>query len=141
FEKLNEAMRHEREITAFAAHELRTPLAGLRTQVQIAMTAPDQNIRQTALSQILFAVDRTTRLVRQLLTIARLDAESDMPLKEVNVGDVVQEVIDALPTSDKGADVTIDPVLGTTIVKANRESLLLAIRNLHENAVRHMPQP
>ncbi|MGX9429928.1 MULTISPECIES: ATP-binding protein [Bradyrhizobium] len=141
FKKVKEAMRHERDITAFAAHELRTPLAGLRTQAQIAMTAPDENIRKTALSQILFAVDRTTRLVRQLLTIARLDSESDAPLKSVNVGDVVEEVIDALPMSDKNADVTIDPVLRNTIVRANRESLLLAIRNLHENAVRHMPQP
>jgi two-component system sensor histidine kinase QseC len=141
FEKVKEAMRRERDITAFAAHELRTPLAGLRTQAQIAMMAPDENIRQTALSQILFAVDRTTRLVRQLLTIARLDSESDTPPKSVNVGDAVGEVIDALPMSDKNADVTIDPVLRNTIVKANRESLLLAIRNLHENAVRHMPQP
>jgi two-component system sensor histidine kinase QseC len=141
FEKVREAMRYERDITAFAAHELRTPLAGLRTQAQIAMTAPDESIRRTALSQILSAVDRTTRLVRQLLTIARLDSGSDTPLKEINVGDVVQDVIDALPTSDKSADVTIDPILRNTVVKANRESLLLAIRNLHENAVRHMPQP
>ena len=52
--------------------KLHTPLAGLRTQAQIAMAAREERTREMALSQILFAVDRATRLVRQLLAIARL---------------------------------------------------------------------
>jgi two-component system sensor histidine kinase QseC len=139
FGRVEDALRHERDITAFAAHELRTPLAGLRTQAQIAMATSDQSIRDAALRQIVFSVDRTTRLVRQLLTIARLDSERETPMKPVCVGDVVQEMIDALPPTDKEADVTIDPVLQNTVVSSNPEALLLAIRNLHENAVRHMP--
>ncbi|WP_063623455.1 ATP-binding protein [Bradyrhizobium elkanii] len=140
FERVREALRHERHITAFAAHELRTPLAGLRTQAQIAMTARDANIRDAALSQILFAVDRTTRLVRQLLTIARLDSGAAALLTELNVGEVVEEVVDTLPPPDRNTDVIVDPILHSTVVTANRDSLLLAIRNLHENAVRHMPR-
>jgi two-component system sensor histidine kinase QseC len=140
FGRVRDALRHERDITAFAAHELRTPLAGLRTQAQIALTAPDGSTRDTALRQMVFSVDRTTRLVKQLLTIARLDSGHVTPMKPVHVGDVVQEVLDALPASDKEADVTIDPVLRSTVVTTNRDALLLAIRNLHENAVRHMPQ-
>jgi two-component system sensor histidine kinase QseC len=140
FGRVKDALRHERDITAFAAHELRTPLAGLRTQAQIAMAASDRSTRDTALRQIVFSVDRTTRLVRQLLTIARLDSERETPTKPVRVGDVVQEMLDALSPTDKEADVTIDPILQTTVVPTNREALLLAIRNLHENAVRHMPQ-
>ena len=53
--------------------KLHTPLAGLRTQAQIAMAAREERTREMALSQILFAVDRATRLVRQLLAIARLE--------------------------------------------------------------------
>jgi two-component system sensor histidine kinase QseC len=140
FGRVKDALRHERDITAFAAHELRTPLAGLRTQAQIAMTALDQSTRDTALRQIVFSVDRTTRLVRQLLTIARLDSERETTMKPVRVGDVVQEVLDGLPPADKEADVTFDPVLQNTVVTTNRDDLFLAIRNLHENAVRHMPQ-
>jgi two-component system, OmpR family, sensor histidine kinase QseC len=140
FGRVTDALRHERDITAFAAHELRTPIAGLRTQAQIAMTTSDPGTRDTALRQILFSVDRTTRLVRQLLTIARLDSERETPITMVRVGDVVQEVLDTLPPSDKEADVTIDPIVESTVVLTNRDALLLAIRNLHENAVRHMPQ-
>ena len=77
FRKVRDAMQHERELTAFAAHELRTPLAGLRTQAQIAMVAGDGNIREAALRQIVVAVDRTTRMVRQLLAMAKLDSTHD----------------------------------------------------------------
>ena len=134
-------MRHEREITAFAAHELRTPLAGLRTQAQIAMVAKDSAIRDAALRQIIFAVDRTTRMVRQLLAMAKLDSNHEPKRSSINIGDLIQEVIDSLPASDGKAQVGLDPALKNTVVTANRELLLVAIRNLHENAVRHMQQP
>jgi two-component system sensor histidine kinase QseC len=141
FEKVKNALRHEKEITAFAAHELRTPLAGLRTQAQIAMSVKDQPTRDKALSQIMFSVDRTTRLVRQLLAIAELDSEREMPTAMICVGDVVQEMLDNLPPADKEANVIVDPNLENMMVFANRDALHVAIRNLHENAVRHMQLP
>jgi two-component system, OmpR family, sensor histidine kinase QseC len=141
FRKVRDAMQHERELTAFAAHELRTPLAGLRTQAQIAMVASDGTVREAALRQIVVAVDRTTRMVRQLLAMAKLDSIHEAKRTSVSIGEVIQEVIDALPASDRKAQVTVDPALKTTVVTANRELLLVAIRNLHENAARHMPEP
>jgi two-component system sensor histidine kinase QseC len=140
FGRVENALRHERDITAFAAHELRTPLAGLRMQTQIAMTATEPGVREAALRQIMFSVDRTTRLVRQLLVIARLDSERDVSLTSVRIGDVLREMLDALPAADREADVIVDPILQTTVVQTSHDALLLAVRNLHENAVRHMPQ-
>src|SRR5262245_13164881 len=100
FARVQDALRHERDLTAFAAHELRTPLAGLRTQAQVAMAARDETTRTTALQQILIGVDRTTRLVRQLLAIAKLDAAPEAtPASEVSIGSVIEEVIEALPMS------------------------------------------
>lgn len=142
FARVQDALRHERDLTAFAAHELRTPLAGLRTQAQVAMAARDETTRATALRQILVGVDRTTRLVRQLLAIAKLDsAPETIPANQISIGGVIEEVIDALPLSDRAVPVTVDPALTGTMVRANREFLLLAVRNLHENAARHMSQP
>jgi two-component system sensor histidine kinase QseC len=140
FARVQNALRHERDITAFAAHELRTPLAGLRMQTQIAMTATEPGVHDAALRQIMFSVDRTARLVRQLLTIAKLDSESQVPLMPVRVGDVLKEMLEALPFQDRQGDVILDPVVHMTVVTTSEDALLLAVRNLHENAVRHMPQ-
>ena len=64
-----------------------------------------------------------------------------MPANQFSIGGVIQEVIDALPAPDRAVSVTVDSALADTMVTANREYLLLAVRNLHENAARHMPQP
>jgi two-component system sensor histidine kinase QseC len=140
FEKVDAARRHEREVTAFAAHELRTPLAGLKTQAQIAMTAADPAIKAGALQQILVSVDRTSRLVRQLLAVARLDARADIERNDhVNVGKMLEDVAAALsPTSDQ-IRVILDPALHQTSLRTNLELLTVALRNLFENALQHMP--
>jgi two-component system sensor histidine kinase QseC len=140
FDKVDAARRHEREVTAFAAHELRTPLAGLKTQAQIAMTAADPAIKAGALQQILISVDRTSRLVRQLLAVARLDARADAECNDhVNVGQMLEDVAAALhPTSDQ-IRVVLDPALHQTSIRTNLELLTVALRNLFENALQHMP--
>jgi len=139
FGKVEAARRLERDITAFAAHELRTPLAGLKTQAQIALAATDASIRETALRQVLFSVDRTTRLVRQLLALAKLEAKSGPPPDEVsNAGEVLREVV-ASCAAPTGLTIEIDPALDQLIVKGDRENLHLILRNLHENAIAHCP--
>jgi two-component system sensor histidine kinase QseC len=139
FGQVSEALRHERELTALASHELRTPLAGLRAQAQVALATPDPAKRDAALRQIIVAVDRTTRLVRQLLAIAKLDSEGKKTdARSVNIGDLVHEIVDALPASNRSPNVIVDPALKGTHIWADRDALSLALRNLHENAVRHM---
>lgn len=141
FSKVESARRHEREITAFAAHELRTPLAGLRTQAQVAIAANDPKARTSALRQILIAVDRTTRLVRQLLAMANLDALHDAKRDaHLNVGAAIDEIIDT-QGGRAAVNVEVDPSLNRVILTANAELLILALRNLHENAIHHMMGP
>ena len=139
FGKVQEARQHEREITAFAAHELRTPLAGLRMQAQISLAATDEIVRKAALQQILIGVDRTARLVRQLLALARLDAGHDVGSgqSDVNVGCMLDETVGALTTANREVDVIVDSALRRISLTANAELLALAIRNLHENALQH----
>ena len=141
FSKVETARRHEREITAFAAHELRTPLAGLRTQAQVAIGTSDPAARGLALRQIIVAVDRTTRLVRQLLDIANLDALQN-PGRDArfNVGVIIDEIIDAQPARDR-LRIEVDPMLNWITLTANAELLALALRNLFDNAVQHTARP
>jgi two-component system sensor histidine kinase QseC len=141
FSKVESARRHEREITAFAAHELRTPLAGLKTQAQVAIGTSDPHTRSSALRQIMIAVDRTTRLVRQLLDIANLDAlQNPKHDAQLNAGIVIDEIIASQPIRE-GLTVQVDPMLNWTTLSANAELLLLALRNLFENAVQHTAPP
>ena len=140
--KVAQARRHEREVTAFAAHELRTPLAGLKTQAQIALAAPDGAARQAALQQILLGVDRTTRLVRQLLSLARLDAaghpDPQAAQAPLDLGRLLEEVVAGTPCPE-AVQVELSPALRGQALRADREMLALALRNLHENALQHMP--
>ena len=79
------ALDTERRFTADAAHELRTPLAALRVQAQVAQSAGKDSARERALSQVMAGVDRLSHLVEQLLTLARLEpgaASGDFALLE-----------------------------------------------------------
>ena len=89
--------------------------------------------------QTLVAVDRTSRLVRQLLAMSELDAVPDEgEPQDILVGPALKEVIASL---GRGATrVEIDPALHRTTIWMNRELFHLAVRNLHENAVQHSPE-
>ena len=138
FTKVETAQKHEKEITAFAAHELRTPLAGLKTQAQIALAAQEPVVRDGALHQILISVDRASRLVRQLLALARLDSGAEARSGEnVSAGDVVRRVIAQCSPAPQIV-VTVDPLLDRLMLKNAQDSLDLIVRNLHENAVEHI---
>jgi two-component system, OmpR family, sensor histidine kinase QseC len=77
FEKVTQHIDGERHFTADAAHELRTPIAAIRMQAQVALGAAQAADRQAALDAVLQGCDRATRLVSQLLQLARLDTEPD----------------------------------------------------------------
>lgn len=142
FAKVEAARRHEKEMTAFAAHELRTPLAGLKTQAQVALAAQDATTRDGALRQIIVSVDRASRLVRQLLALARLEAlpEVEPDGGTLALGALVREVVAGLPRRPEIA-VTIDAALDRLEMRADRDSLYLVVRNLQENAAEHMSPP
>ncbi|MGZ9098423.1 MAG: histidine kinase dimerization/phospho-acceptor domain-containing protein, partial [Brevundimonas sp.] len=79
-DRLAAARRRQTEFTAAAAHELRTPLAGLRVQAQVAVNATDPETRDRALRHILDSVDRTSALVSRLLEMASADEAAEQAL-------------------------------------------------------------
>lgn len=92
--RLEHALENERRFTSDAAHEIRTPLAGLKIQAQVALGTRNDVDRVQALEQINHAVDRTMRLVEQLLSLARFDsALPDQNAQSVNLNAATAEVI------------------------------------------------
>ena len=130
----------ERNFTAFAAHELRTPLAGLKTQAQVALASDDRAIRDQALRQIVVGVDRTGRLARQLLDMSAIEA-LDQPEKRgvVRPAPVLRSLAAELADPIRQVRVEVAPELEAVELRIEPELFALAARNLMENAVNHSP--
>ncbi|HQR22520.1 MAG TPA: ATP-binding protein [Burkholderiaceae bacterium] len=138
-ERVDDALLHERTLTADAAHELRTPLSALRAQAQVALRSHDAAERNEALQALIGGVDRATRLVETVLALARLDASTldRAALPIVALRPLVAGVVDGLSTAARASGRTIEVDVPDIGVPADRESLPVALGNLLENALRH----
>jgi signal transduction histidine kinase len=139
FARVDEALRHERTLTADAAHELRTPLAALRAQAQVALRSRDEGERSEALQALIGGVDRATRMVETVLALARLDARTidRAGLPAVSLDEIAAEAVDALRASSRARTIRIELHVPALSVRADPDSLPIALRNLCENALRH----
>jgi len=138
-DRLRRRLELERRFTADAAHELRTPLAALKTQAQVALGARTPEERGHALDQVVRGTDRMTRLVGQLLTLARIEPDAAEELTTVNLAAVTDEVLAELaPDAEKhGVRVSRDGETAGVTVTGSRTLLATLVANLVENAVRH----
>ena len=93
FERIGALMESERRFTADAAHELRTPIAAIRAQAQVALAETGDAARRHALSATLEGCDRATRLVEQLLMLSRLEAGTAPATAAVELGALVRRVV------------------------------------------------
>lgn len=145
FGRVADARDRERSFTAYAAHELKTPLAGLKTQAQIALRTDDPAVQRDALARISTSVDRTSRMVRQLIDLAAVDASQDVPSAEsVDIAALVGEIASELETLLTANNVRVAVELPNQtqqqpLIQGNRILVRLVIRNLMENAVQHSP--
>lgn len=139
FGQLDHARRTERDFTAFAAHELKTPLAGLRMQAQIAQRTTDSATRDRALAAIATSVDRSDRMVRQLLDLAAIDHEAT-PAEQLDPAALLTEIAQGADMQAVAARVhLLTRSHDVQSFQAPRVLLHSALRNLVENAIQHSP--
>ena len=140
--RLDEALAAQRRFTADAAHELRTPLAALALQVELAERAPDGPARAAAMDDLKAGVARASRLVEQLLTMARLEPDAlARNFARVDLAVLANDAIVArAPIADaRGIDLGCT---GTASVPVHGDpaSLATLLANLLDNALRFTPE-
>ncbi|OGS92192.1 MAG: hypothetical protein A2Z95_00845 [Gallionellales bacterium GWA2_60_18] len=140
FVRIDEAMRRERRFTADAAHELRTPVAAIKAQAQVARAASGEEERLHALDNAILGCDRAAHLIDQLLTLARVDALDGSATGSCTLRDIAAGEIAAIAPSALVRGVRIELAEGEAVtVNGNPELLRILMRNLIDNAVRHTP--
>ena len=142
FIRLKHAFERNKRFAADAAHELRTPLAALKTQTQVALKADTENDRHIALSKVLQGVDRSSHMVAQLLTLSRLGQEEALnDIKPVDLHKVASEILAYIvPVAlEKNIEIELAPAPDDCTVLGNDITLGILIRNIVDNAIRYTP--
>lgn len=143
FVRISASMQAERRFTSHAAHELRTPIAAIRAQAEVARDSIDSVVREVALAHVVEGCDRAARLVDQMLLLARIDerAAQDGPVTSRLDQAAARVIADLAPAAlDNGValELATDEAVSVAVDGALLEVLL---RNLLDNAVRHGGPP
>ncbi|UVL21427.1 sensor histidine kinase N-terminal domain-containing protein [Pseudomonas sp. B21-044] len=141
--QIEQLLRREHRFIADAAHEMRTPLAILRLHAQNAQAATGEAERNKALGYLIGGVDRLTRVVNQLLTLARLEPRlAQRNWTEVDLAVLVTETLAELTPwiLERGQEPSLEIAEGVDYrLYSDAGALGIALQNLVTNAVDHSP--
>lgn len=140
--RMQQNVTAQRRFIADAAHQMRTPLTGLKTQAQLAIRETDPAELRHALRQILNGADRASHLVDQLLALARAEASehSQQTLVALDLDHLLREVVEnwVVLALEKCIDLGYEPA-GSVLILGNAFLLREMINNLLDNALRYTP--
>ena len=139
FGRIRDSLESERRFTSHAAHELRTPIAAIRAQAEVARSTADPALRTTALQHVIEACDRAGRLMDQLLLLARADeADVESSQARCDLLQVAERLLAELAPSAMREAITLAlEARGPIAVTGDAALLEAVLRNLVDNAIRH----
>lgn len=144
FERVGHMLESERRFNADAAHELRTPIAGIRMQAQVALGAGSDAERNRALAATLQGCDRATHLVEQLLQLSRLEGEpahASPSAPRVDLAAVATRQAGGLQvlSHERHQTLKVESPSGPLQVVMDPALAGVLVRNLLDNALRYSP--
>ncbi len=141
-DRLSVALDTQRRFTADAAHELRTPLTAVRLELDVLKRAENEDEKQQSIQKLYNAVDRSTRVVHQLLEMARLEPEqAHENMTDVSLHGIVRNIVEEMQQSaqKKEIELNFDDWDNVTI-QGRFHALTVLIANLVGNAIKYTPQ-
>jgi two-component system OmpR family sensor kinase/two-component system sensor histidine kinase QseC len=141
-DRLGAALAAQRHFVGDAAHELRSPLTALKLQVQVMRRAQDDATRDEAARALTAGVDRATRLVEQLLALARSEAGPPRETAAVPLAELVRQAMANVGpfAATRGTTLELDVADGADGLTVTGDSdVAVLARNLIDNAVRYSP--
>ncbi len=123
-----------RRFTGDAAHELRSPVAAIRAQAEVAVTYPDPDLAEAILEDIAAEAQRLSALLDDLLVLARSDAGERLPVRPVDLAEMARE---AARRAERGAVAVRVTAAAPAVLHAAPSDVARVLDNLLTNAVRH----
>jgi len=139
-EKIKTTLKHEREFIDNAAHSLKTPLAALKIQSQLITRVSDKAERDEVLKDLLKGVDRSSRLVNQLLLSSRIE-NSKFDLNKISLSNILANSVrlsEAI-AAERSVKIDLHDISKEIFIDANEELLSILFTNILDNAVKFSP--
>ena len=139
--RLQASLKAQQRFVADAAHQIRTPLSGLKTQAELALRQANGRDISHTVSQIAVGADQATRLINQLLALARTDSDAPTPLERIDLEALAREVTREWvgKASDTHIDLGFETIGSAFFVEGNQTLLHELLSNLIDNALRYTP--
>ena len=135
-QQLSVALTREKRITADAAHELQTPLAAIKTEVQLALShAPGED--SALLHRVIERVNRASHAVKQLTALSRLESTAAPFTQPVDVEAIVDQVLEVYREQRNARRLTVELSRTPLQVQGNADMITILIENLVRNALNH----
>jgi len=140
--RLGEALATQRNLVADAAHELRTPIAALRLQLQLLERAGDEAQRHAAVAELRAGIARAQHLVEQLLQLSRLGPDAPAPqLRPLALAPLVRTAVTEFSARAEQQGIDLGAVISQAPdVAGDAQQLSVLLNNLVDNALRHTPR-
>lgn len=141
-DQLDNNLSKQRQFIADAAHQMKTPLAGMRMQAELALRETDASERDRSLKQLAQSSERASHLINQMLALARTENMGEsLSLATIDLNDPVRQAVGQLAplAIDANLDLGFDGTEQPALIRANSILVGELVQNLLMNAVHYTP--